>query len=194
VDERLQQLDAAKGQWAGMSCAERAALLRQCLQSAIEVGRCRGSPGCLAGAPLHCLASSPRAQSSRPPHTARCLWQVAPELAAAGTRAKGSYGSGCGEELVGLLPVVFALKEYVEAMQVGARGRQGAAGAHALPSWRRLAATEGPCQLHSLTRCARWPLPRLAAGCCRRRARPSPSAWPSASWPATPARGSTWRR
>jgi hypothetical protein len=50
VDSRLRQLDAARGGWAGLDCAGRAALLRQCLDSAIQVGRGgrAGFVGCAA--------------------------------------------------------------------------------------------------------------------------------------------------
>jgi hypothetical protein len=74
---------------------------------------------------------------------------VAPALAAAGTAAKGSYGAGRGEELVGLLPVVLALKEYAEAMEVGAGWACGAAAL----ARRRKAAAE--LALGSL-RCSCW--------------------------------------
>ncbi|KAF8059215.1 ARC6 [Scenedesmus sp. PABB004] len=49
----------------------------------------------------------------------RCLKGVmalAPQMAAAGTRAKGSYEGGVGDELATVLPIVSALLEYREAM------------------------------------------------------------------------------
>ncbi|KAL4447993.1 hypothetical protein ABPG75_005212 [Micractinium tetrahymenae] len=57
---------------------------------------------------------------------------VAPEAAAAGTAAKGSWGQGIGEELVVWVPVVTGLREYAEALEAGGAPRHG--GLRARPS------------------------------------------------------------
>ncbi|KAL4444976.1 hypothetical protein ABPG77_004026 [Micractinium sp. CCAP 211/92] len=57
---------------------------------------------------------------------------VAPEAAAAGAAAKGSYGQGIGEELVVWVPVVTGLREYAEALEAGGAPRHG--GTSARPS------------------------------------------------------------
>ncbi|KAG2484290.1 hypothetical protein HYH03_016934, partial [Edaphochlamys debaryana] len=52
-----------------------------------------------------------------------CLLQVEEELASASAEAKGSYGSGIGEERTALLPIMFALGEYCGALAAGGSPR-----------------------------------------------------------------------
>lgn len=48
--------------------------------------------------------------------------QFSKEASAAAVRAKGSYGSGLGEEWMNFIPVVFGFKEYADSME--SRGEQ----------------------------------------------------------------------
>lgn len=52
--------------------------------------------------------------------------QVSREAGEAATAAKGSYGTGIGEEWMAWLPVAWALREYVEAMEAGGQFKPNA--------------------------------------------------------------------
>ncbi|GMH35791.1 hypothetical protein BSKO_03659 [Bryopsis sp. KO-2023] len=53
----------------------------------------------------------------------RCAIQVSRRAAQAAVQAHGSYGSGCGEEWLGWLPVVMGLRELEDAVRCGGKPR-----------------------------------------------------------------------
>ena len=96
----LDRLTETARAWRAMSLTERAALLRRCVDSAVKVHRWGGGwsrRGWTAALDSADPPLSPASQASRP-------------AAQAAVAAKGSYGVGVGEEWMGWMAVIWALR------------------------------------------------------------------------------------
>ncbi|KAL6744764.1 hypothetical protein V8C86DRAFT_3006176 [Haematococcus lacustris] len=82
LDASLARLQAGSSAWVRVDVAERASLLKTCMDNMVR---------------------------------------HAEDFARLGVAAKGSYGSGLGEEMTGLLPVVLGLSEYIQSMRANAQ-------------------------------------------------------------------------
>ena len=122
LDAALATLADAGKVWAATDLKARAALFRQTMRTTREVGKERGRHGGGGGAPS-LGETRPRPLVSLLPHPTLLLLPSLPPLpqavlpaARAAVAAKGSYGCGAGEEMMGWLPVLWALREYADTL------------------------------------------------------------------------------
>ena len=122
LDAALATLADAGKVWEATDLKARAALFRQTMRTTREVGKERGRHGGGGGAPS-LGETRPRPLVSLLPHptllllpSLRPLPQAVLPAARAAVAAKGSYGCGAGEEMMGWLPVLWALREYSDTL------------------------------------------------------------------------------
>ena len=122
VDAVLSALSERAPVWASMSFSERAALLRASIKTAVQVliegGRERDGEESVTG--IHrrhrnqstgCFFSSDLSNFSQPLlKKKKTQIPVSKPAAQAAVDAKGSYGAGVGEEWLGWMPVMWALR------------------------------------------------------------------------------------
>ena len=116
VDAVLSALAERAPVWAAMPFAERAALLRASIKTAVQVRESerkeeekrdvRSRVDRQAGFPSTSTLSSLNAPQNKP----KLKSQVSKPAAQAAVDAKGSYGTGAGEEWIGWMPVMWALR------------------------------------------------------------------------------------
>ena len=126
VDAVLSALAERAPVWASMSFAERAALLRASIKTAVQVRERRKREREREGKrerriafffhtieSIHSNLSTSSSHPSPPPpptHNHHRHHQVSKPAAQAAVDAKGSYGVGVGEEWIGWMPVMWALR------------------------------------------------------------------------------------